>query len=128
MATRSNINVKVGDIYHCVYCHWDGYPEHHAPILTAHYNSQELAEKLVSHGDISSLENSSDQPEGHSFSTPVKGYTVYYGRDRGESNTDFKKKNKPLTQEEYSYIWDGEKWLFLDCHKEEKQLKHAISL
>lgn len=35
MATRSNINVKVGDVYHCIYCHWDGYPSHHSPIWPA---------------------------------------------------------------------------------------------
>lgn len=111
MATRSNINVKVGDVYHCIYCHWDGYPSHHSPILTGHYNSQELAEKLVSQGYISSLDESCDQPEGHSFETRIDGYTVYYGRDRGEKNVDFKVLTTPLEEEEFSYTWDGEKWL-----------------
>ncbi|MBE5253482.1 post-segregation killing protein PndC [Mixta mediterraneensis] len=128
MATRSNINVKVGDIYHCVYCHWDGYPEHHGPILTAHYNSQELAEKLVSHGDISILDNSCDKPEGHSFDNRVDGYTVYYGRDRGEENVSFKKKASPLNQEEFSYIWDGEKWLVMKGNERTKYPKDAIEL
>lgn len=111
MATRSNINVKVGDVYHCIYCHFDGYPDHHAPILTGYYNSQEMAEKLVSNGDMSSLDESCDKPEGHSFETRVNGYTVYYGRDRGEKNVDFKVLTTPLAEEEYSYTWDGEKWL-----------------
>ncbi|MDL4912967.1 hypothetical protein BL250_03145 [Erwinia sp. OLTSP20] len=128
MATRSNINVKVGDIYHCVYCHWDGYPEHHGPILTAHYNSQELAEKLVSHGDISILDNSCDKPEGHSFDNRVDGYTVYYGRDRGEENVSFKEKASPLNQEEFSYIWDGEKWLVMKGNERTKYPKDAIEL
>ncbi|HBE9077611.1 hypothetical protein [Serratia fonticola] len=111
MATRSNINVKVGDVYHCVYCHFDGYPDHHAPILTGHYSSQELAEKLVSHGDISSLGESCEAPEGHSYQSPVNGCTVYYGRDRGESGIDFKVLPHPLSQQEYTYTWDGNKWL-----------------
>lgn len=111
MATRSNINVKVGDVYHCIYCHWDGYPSHHSPILAGHYNSQELAEKLVSHGDISSLAESCEKPEGHSYDSPADGHTTYYGRDRGETNVDFKVRTSPLEQEEYSYTWDGEKWL-----------------
>ncbi len=111
MATRSNINVKVGEVYHCIYCHWDGYPSHHSPILTGHYNSQELAEKLVSYGDISSLAESCEQPEGHSYDSPADGYTTYYGRDRGGTNVDFKVRTSPLEQEEYSYTWDGEKWL-----------------
>ena len=128
MATRSNINVKVGDIYHCVYCHWDGYPEHHGPILTAHYNSQELAEKLVSHGDIPILDNSCDKPEGHSFDNRVDGYTVYYGRDRGEENVSFKEKASPLNQEEFSYIWDGEKWLVMKGNERTKYPKDAIEL
>lgn len=41
MATRSTISAKIGDSIHSIYCHWDGYPSHHNPILTKHYNTQE---------------------------------------------------------------------------------------
>jgi hypothetical protein len=73
MATRSNIGVQLanGDLV-SVYCHWDG--ASHLPTLKKYYNTQELAEQLVSFGDISSLSET--------------GTTVYYGRDRGEQDTN----------------------------------------
>jgi hypothetical protein len=64
------------------YLHYDGAS---AATLREHYNSLELAKYLVSGGDMSTLGASCSAPEGHSFSTPVDGYTVYYRRDRGES-------------------------------------------
>ena len=73
MATRSNINVKVGNLYHVIYCHNNGYIEHNGKLLFENYNSQELAEKLVSGGDLSSLDKSSDKVEGHSFDNRVDG-------------------------------------------------------
>lgn len=111
MATRSNINVKVGDVYHTIYVHWDGYPEGVGKTLVLNYNSQELAEKVVSHGDISSLDEYCDKPEGHSYDTPVPGYTTYYGRDRGETGTEMEVRQTIRAEEEYSYVWDGSQWL-----------------
>lgn len=111
MGTRSNINVKVGDVYQTVYTHWDGYPEGVGKTLVLNYNSQELAEKLVSNGDMSSVYESCDKPEGHTFDDPVPGYTVYYGRDRGEEGTEMQIRDKVRYDEEYAYVWDGEKWI-----------------
>lgn len=85
MATRSNINVKVGDVYHTIYCHFDGYPEGVGKTLVLNYNSQELAEKLVSFGDMSSIDDSCDAPAGHSY-------------------------DKPRFEEEYCYVWEGNGW------------------
>ncbi|AMM43919.1 hypothetical protein FDG95_gp356 [Pectobacterium phage vB_PcaM_CBB] len=110
MATRSNINVKVGDVYHTIYCHFDGYPEGVGKTLVLNYNSQELAEKLVSFGDMSSIDDSCDAPAGHSYDKPVKGHCVYYGRDRGETGTDMKVSDKPRYEEEYCYVWEGNGW------------------
>ena len=111
MATRSNINVKVDDVYHTVYTHWDGYPEGVGKQLVLNYNSQELAEKLVSNGDMSSVYESCEKPEGHSFDSPVTGYCVYYGRDRGETGTDMQICDIIRHEEEYAYVWDGTKWI-----------------
>ncbi|QOI71835.1 hypothetical protein pEaSNUABM47_00351 [Erwinia phage pEa_SNUABM_47] len=110
MSTRSNINVKVGDKYHSVYCHFDGYPSGVGMMLALHYNSQELAEKLVSNGDLSSVYESCEKPEGHSYDTPVKGYCVYYGRDRGEEDTEFSVVDEPVCENDFGYVWDGTKW------------------
>lgn len=126
MATRSNINVKVGDKYHSVYCHWDGYVSNNGVILLKHYNSQELAEKLVSHGDMSSLSISCEKPEGHSYDNPVKGYTVYYGRDRGEEDVEMQVVDRPSFEEAYSYVWDGEKWLVSSYSFKNKTIEEAL--
>ena len=56
MGTRSAIGYKLpsGRIK-AVYCHWDGYPKHHLPILIEHYNTLEKAKALIKPGSMSSL-------------------------------------------------------------------------
>jgi hypothetical protein len=72
MATRSNIAVQISQTkVISVYCHFDGYPSHHLPILNEHYNTLEKALELISEGNISVL----DEKE-----------TIYYGRDKKELN------------------------------------------
>jgi hypothetical protein len=122
MSTRSLISVKVGDSVRTIYCHSDGYPEHHLPILTTHYNTQEKAEALVALGDLSSLSKSPECPQGHSFETQVKGYCVAYGRDRGETGAGYKvhesweKATKEIDAcQDYCYYWDGEKWEYVEA-------------
>ncbi|EPP7234373.1 hypothetical protein ACTOJ1_001316 [Shigella flexneri] len=110
MATRSNINVKVGNVYHVIYCHNDGYIEHNGKLLFENYNSQELAEKLVSGGDLSSLDKSSDKVEGHSFDNRVPGYCVYYKRDRGEENCEAIITEDICNDNAFSYVWNGSEW------------------
>jgi hypothetical protein len=51
------------------------------------YYDREKTEDLIKLGDISFLRRETTQPEGHSFDTPVEGYTVAYHRDRGEDLT-----------------------------------------
>lgn len=90
MATRSRIGVMHGDVLKSVYCHWDGYLDHNGRILLNHYDSAK-ANHLVALGDLSSLDINVEIPEGetHSYQSPLKGVTVFYGRDRGEKGTDF---------------------------------------
>jgi hypothetical protein len=91
MGTRSRIGVMHGDKVKSVYCHWDGYLEHNGRILLEHYDSAK-ANHLVALGDLSSLDKNVDIPEGaeHSFQVPLDGVTTFYGRDRGESGTEWK--------------------------------------
>jgi hypothetical protein len=85
MGTRSDIIVERRDgKWKRVYCHWDGHVASNGRTLFEHYNSQKLAEAVVRLGDMSFLASKCSKPAGHSFDTPVEGYTVYYGRDRGE--------------------------------------------
>jgi hypothetical protein len=95
-----------------IYVHLDGYG--HLETLQKHYNSQELAEQLVSLGDLSSLaESAGPPPKDHSFDRPVKGYCVAYGRDRGEKKTeasvfdDLESARKQKHGQDYIYEWDG---------------------
>lgn len=56
MATRSRIGIELIDgTVLSVYCHWDGYPEHHGKILFKHYTKREDVMDLIDGGAISSL-------------------------------------------------------------------------
>lgn len=89
MSTRSDIIVHRADgKWARVYCHFDGYLEGVGQTLFEHYNDQGKAEALIEPGDMSSLSEKCDKPEGHSYESGVDGYTVYYGRDRGETGTE----------------------------------------
>lgn len=118
MSTRSSITIKTADgKFRTIYCHFDGYPSGVGKTLVEHYSTQEKAEALLAGGDISILEANCDKPEGHTFEKPVEGYTVYYGRDRGETTTGprtyflFSEVIKKESQE-FNYFLDGEKWVY----------------
>lgn len=99
MATRSLIGVMHGDICKAVYCHWDGYLMHNGAILNKYYDSAK-ANHLVSLGQLSSL--GAEIGEQHDFNargeylentgllTTVNKECTFYGRDRGETNVDFR--------------------------------------
>jgi hypothetical protein len=56
MATRSAIALQLPNgKLRAVYCHWDGYPSHHMPILTGHYANAKAAAALIRPGSISCL-------------------------------------------------------------------------
>lgn len=86
MGTRSGIALRQGDTYTTIYCHWDGYPKFMLPMLRNNYNSFELANKLVSMGDASSIEKNidPDPSKPHSFDDYQDDVCVFYHRDRGD--------------------------------------------
>jgi hypothetical protein len=101
MGTRSRIGVMHGDKVKSVYCHWDGYLAHNGKLLQENYDSAK-ANHLVSLGDMSSLRAEIG------IKHPFSGYDVtpnitsqkydelygdmctFYGRDREETDVDFK--------------------------------------
>jgi hypothetical protein len=99
MGTRSRIGIMHGDVCKSVYCHWDGYLEHNGRILQDHYDSAKT-NQLVSLGDLSSLckEIGEEHPFGYygsditkeEYSEKYGNMCTFYGRDRKESNTDFR--------------------------------------
>ena len=71
MATRSRIAIENQDgTVQSIYCHFDGYIDGVGKTLFNHYDREKL-EKLIELGDISSLDESTED-------------TVAYARDRGE--------------------------------------------
>lgn len=69
MATRSAIAVQTSRGLRAVYCHWDGYPTHHLPILESHYRSAAKAAALIRPGDISCLRTRSTWATGATLRT-----------------------------------------------------------
>lgn len=125
MSTNSTITVRTKkNERKQVYCHWDGYLEGVGKTLLEHYNTKELAIKLVEHGDISSLDVKSEPTTNyHTFESPEGGTTVYYGRDRGETNIEPKilKNSESGNSEQFNYYYDGENW-FVDYDSNGKKL------
>ena len=88
MGTRSRIGVMHGDKCKSIYAHWDGYLAHNGNILLEHYDSAK-ANHLVSLGDLSCL--APEIGEKHNFDgNDHPQWCMFYGRDRGETGTEFK--------------------------------------
>jgi len=100
MGTRSRIGVMHGNKVKSIYCHWDGYIEYNGRILQNHYDSAK-ANHLVALGDMSSLR--AEIGEKHAFSkfdlpaeeidayeALTENWCTFYGRDRGEKDTEWK--------------------------------------
>lgn len=121
MSTRSII-VRKNEVgkYESIYCHWDGYPSCNGVILYDHYSNPERVKKLISLGDLSSL-NVFIDPDNraevkHTFDTPHSNTCVFYGRDRGEKDVEFRTFDtlgEALNQDcwqEYAYVYENNEW------------------
>jgi hypothetical protein len=81
MATRAFIAMVNESDISAIYTHWDGYPDHHLPILEKSFNTPERVKELISLGDLSILGNRI-VPEIE-FDTPERDVCVPYTA-RGE--------------------------------------------
>lgn len=132
MSTRSYICMETEPgKYVGSYCHCDGYLTYNGAMLLDHYSNREKVERLISLGDMSTLnENIDPNPlREHSFDDPQNGVTVFYGRDRGEKGTEAREVtlddvNAPDSWIEYCYVYglDG-KWRYMECGEGEPCLK-----
>lgn len=87
MSTRSTIGIERPDgAIKCVYCHFDGYPSHHGPILLLDYATADKVEALLQGGSMSILGKVPGLIQD--FSHPQEGYTLYFGRDRGDKGAE----------------------------------------
>ena len=99
MGTRSRIAVMHGTVCKSVYCHWDGYLEYNGSLLQKHYDSTK-ANQLVALGDLSSLKQEigiqhafgyhGTEMSAEDYEKQFGGMCTFYGRDRGESGTEWK--------------------------------------
>ena len=121
MATNSTISLFLEDQnkFMTVYCHSDGYLSWNGNILKEYYTTKEKVKQLLSYGEMSSLgskiEPDMDYP--HSFEERQKDVTVYYGRDRGETNVEFEiLTGKELFDDlcEYNYVFMNDEWYIID--------------
>lgn len=101
MATRSTIAVIRDDgTIRSVYCHFDGYLEGVGETLNNSYNSRKLAEQIVAHGSIKSLEKEIEQ-------------TVFFndeGEPRHQFFTNFDEYIENCKYKEFNYIFMKGKW------------------
>jgi len=142
MATSCALIVKIGpDLYHGVTVHWDGYLEGVGKTLFQHYNAQDLAEGLVSLGDLSGVAgtkwsgviSASVEPQReaileklarHTFHAPDSDLVIAYHRDRGDPAHIVPVRPGPLSlltrvfNSLPTYIWDGEEWMIEGCSLE----------
>ena len=99
MSTRSLIARKTAGGFEAVYCHRDGYPEHHLPILTKQYATDAAVGKLIGLGDMSSLgkpyEDDQHRAPGELFAT----------------EQDLIKRANDCWAE-YIYVFDGGRWFY----------------
>jgi hypothetical protein len=116
MSTRAAVSVLCKDEkVRSIYVHFDG----NGLLLTLkrYYNNKELAEQLVMLGDASYIDELLEPPdnEEHSFERPCKRVSVFYGRDRGEDDTEPRVYNsfeeaKRKEHQEYNFFFDGVTW------------------
>jgi len=117
MATRSTIAKVMEDgTIRSIYCHWDGYPDYVGRILGTHYTDPTKIDQLLALGDISTLDV--EIGEKQDFDDRKEGWTLAYGRDRGETGTyalphmdvDGWKALRRDSGCEYGYLWNGSEW------------------
>lgn len=134
MATRSRIGIENTDgTVTSIYCHNNGSPEWNGKMLAESYQDPEKVKALIALGDISSLDESIECPEGHSFDNRVAGHTVAYHRDRGE---EFRQRtNKSVESfmksdlEMYGYLFTQQgEWICIDGHSREVLRYHTVNL
>ena len=134
MATRSTIALLRDDgTVVKTYCHWDGYLEHNGSILVEHYDTADKVEALLAGGQISSLgrvvgekhpfdtyDKSKLSPEDAALAerAEAEGWTLYYGRDRGETGVeanvykDLGDYEANAQFEEYNYCFIYGEWYY----------------
>jgi hypothetical protein len=133
MATRSTIAVQHEDgTVSQIYCHFDGYPSHNGRILHENYTTLAKVEELISHSDMSILAKNINPTGEHTFDNPEDDVCVYYGRDRGEDDTEARtfeneRHYRLATEwEEYNYLFKVDTWYLVPTNYHAEELEPLI--
>jgi hypothetical protein len=136
MSTRSRIAFKREDgLISSIYCHSDGYPKHNGKILQENYQDVNKIKQLIVLGSLSIL--GPEIGDIQDFNNPKdRNWCLFYGRDRGEKNTEHH--NHKTVEElidaassswgEYVYLFEDGEWKVCDLHgsKEFTPLKEVL--
>jgi hypothetical protein len=131
MATRSRIGIRNEDgTFTSVYCHWDGYPSNNGRILKESFKEDGIVRELIGMGSLSSLApRIHPEGKGHTFTDPEEGCCVFYGRDRGETDTgpDESENLQELLGIsdwcDYLYIFEANEWFCIKMNNKESILQ-----
>lgn len=124
MSTRAAIALNIGGTYQTIYCHQDGMPERMLPTLRDNYNSFDLANRLISYGDASSIKAKLEPSSkaAHTFNSSEPDVCVFYHRDRGEDwfscqpVTYYGKELFRRMDIDFAYIFEDEHWNVYNKH------------
>ena len=125
MSTRSQIARQTKKGIESIYCHHDGCPEHHAPILVQHYASPQAFTRLLALGDLSVLGR--DIGRKQDFRQHIEkhpDWCLAYGRDRGDkrcAKRAFRTEEAFLDHARkawacYAYLFRDGRWVYRNMH------------
>ena len=130
MSTRSLIRMQTKNGIEAIYCHFDGYPEHHGPVLVRHYATADAVAALLDLGDLSVL--GPQVGRRHKFAThgenaEAQEWCLACGRDRGDKDAGRRAyateaeflAAAPDRWAEYVYLFRDGRWSFRKVGKDE---------
>ncbi len=128
MSTRSLIGRETPNGIEAIYCHWDGYPEHHGPILAGHYATERAVKALLALGDLDALGTKLGRKHDarkRPLDPKAKNWCVAYGRDAGGENTaatvhaseDAFLAGAREARTEYVYLFRSGRWCYRHVRK-----------
>ena len=129
MSTRSHIGIRNTDgTVDYIYCHYDGYPSGVGETLTKHYTTYDKVKALIALGDLSALgAEIGEKQDFNDRSTQNEDWCLAYGRDRGESNTEFRTDSylNMISDDNvsYAYVFDGDYWECFDTSYPEENIR-----
>ncbi len=135
MSTRSFICKEQPDgSYYGVYCHSDGYLTYNGAMLLDHYSDAQKVDELLSFGDLSSLNEKiypdPTRPHSFDFNERQEDVCVFYGRDRGEADTQAKILTPEIINNswcEYMYVFgQDDVWRYCELSHEQAPTKEDL--